>query len=73
MKQSVRLNHCHLNRISNGPWKFRKIQKQVPGPVGSHREEGGPCWDVGEHAWGLGVGLKLVGQGLPDSCVVGPM
>eukprot|EP00983_Pelagomonas_calceolata_P129318 1161596-Pelagomonas_calceolata.AAC.7 len=36
-------------------------------------EEGGPCWDVGEHAWGLGVGLKLAGQGLPDSRVVGPM
>eukprot|EP00983_Pelagomonas_calceolata_P070304 1150740-Pelagomonas_calceolata.AAC.2 len=36
-------------------------------------EEGGPSWDVGEHAQGYGVGLKLAGQGLPDSRVVGPM
>eukprot|EP00983_Pelagomonas_calceolata_P005290 172328-Pelagomonas_calceolata.AAC.1 len=40
---------------------------------GSHREEGGPCWDVGGHAQGLGVGLEIAGQGLPDSRVVGPM
>eukprot|EP00983_Pelagomonas_calceolata_P004785 156525-Pelagomonas_calceolata.AAC.1 len=45
----------------------------LPFSVGSHREEGGPCWDVGEHAQGLGVGLNLAGQGLPDSRVEGPM
>eukprot|EP00983_Pelagomonas_calceolata_P038527 1136818-Pelagomonas_calceolata.AAC.1 len=41
--------------------------------IGSHRKEGGPCWEVGWHASGLGVGLELAGQGLPDSRVVGPM
>eukprot|EP00983_Pelagomonas_calceolata_P134642 1162078-Pelagomonas_calceolata.AAC.8 len=32
--------------------------------VGSHREKGGPCWDVGWYAYGLGVGLGLAVQGL---------